>query len=104
MENILALVHLTIAPIDATSGVDRLTRLPCDEYLSAWNQFDSLFFDFKNTIFGVKQTGFCEAGFWLYYVDRSTGYARQCYKGVKLGNLILKARCATSEYPYLPLS
>lgn len=87
LENFGALAHLTIARNDATSGIDRLTKLPRDEYLSAWNQFDSPFFDFKNTIFGVKQTGFCEAGSWLYYVDMSTGYARQCYKGVKIGNL-----------------
>lgn len=87
MENFGALAHLTIARNDATSGINRLTNLSSDEYYSAWNQFNSSFFDFKNTVFGVKQTGFCEAGSWMYYVDMSTGEARQCYKGCSVGNV-----------------
>lgn len=87
MENFGALAHLTIARNDATSGINRLTNLSSDEYYAAWNQFNSSFFDFKNTIFGVKQTGFCEAGSWMYYVDMSTGEARQCYKGCSVGNV-----------------
>lgn len=89
MESFGALAHLTIARNDATSGIDRLTKLSRDEYLDAWNQFESPFFDFKNTIFGVKQTGFCEAGSWMYYVDMSTGEARQCYKGCSVGNVFV---------------
>ena len=87
MDNFGALAHLTIARNDATRGIDRLTNLSSDEYYAAWNQFNSSFFDFKNTIFGVKQTGFCEAGSWMYYVDMSTGEARQCYKGCSVGNV-----------------
>lgn len=87
MDNFGALAHLTIARNDASSEIERLTNLPSDEYYAAWNQFDSSFFDFKNTIFGVKQTGFCEAGAWMYYVDMSTGEARQCYKGCSVGNV-----------------
>ena len=87
MDNFGALAHLTIARNDATSGIERLTNLSSDEYYAAWNQFESPFFEFKNTIFGVKQTGFCEAGAWMYYVDMSTGEARQCYKGCSVGNV-----------------
>ncbi len=87
MDNFGALAHLTIARNDASSEIERLTNLSSDEYYAAWNQFDSSFFDFKNTIFGVKQTGFCEAGAWMYYVDMSTGEARQCYKGCSVGNV-----------------
>ena len=87
MENFGALAHLTIVRNDAMSGIDRLTELPCDKYLSASNQFDSPFFDFMNTIFGVKQTGFCQAGAWMYHATMNTGDARQCYKGRKIGNV-----------------
>lgn len=90
MENFGALAHLSIARNDATSGIERLTKMPLDEYHAAWDQFDSSFFSFKNTVFGVKQTGFCEAGSWMYYVDMSTGNARQCYKGCRLGDVFEK--------------
>ena len=87
IENFGALAHLSIARNDATSGIERLTKMPLAEYHAAWDQFDSSFFSFKNTIFGVKQTGFCEAGAWMYHVMMDTGEARQCYKGRRLGNV-----------------
>lgn len=87
MENFGALAHLSIARNDATSDIERLTNLSHDEYHAAWDQFGSSFFEFKNTIFGVKQKGFCEAGSWAYYIDMPTGEARQCYKGRSVGNV-----------------
>lgn len=87
MENFGALAHLTIARNDATRKIERLTNLPLDEYFAAWNQFESPFFDFKNTIFGVRQTDFCEAGSWMYHVMFDTGETRQCYKGRAIGNV-----------------
>lgn len=87
MENFGALAHLTIARNDATSGIERLTNLHMDEYHAAWDQFGSSFFEFKNTIFGVKQRGFCEAGAWAYYVNMATGDTVQCYGGRKLDNI-----------------
>ena len=99
MENFGALAHLTIARNDNTSGIERLTNLSPEDYYAAWNQFGSSFFQFKNTIFGVKQTGFCEAGDWMYYVDMSTGNARQCYKGRKLGNIFANPEEPLPESP-----
>lgn len=87
MDNFGALAHLTIARDDATSGIERLTKLSMEEYHAAWDQFDSSFFQFKNTIFGVKQTGFCEAGAWMYYVMMDSGKTTQCYKGRVIGNI-----------------
>ena len=87
MENFGALAHLTIARNDATKGIEKLTKLSPEEYEATWGEFDSSFFRFKESIFGVKQTGFCEAGSWMYYVDLSTGEARQCYRGCKIGNV-----------------
>ena len=82
-----ALPHLTIARDDRTAGIDYLTGLNMDEYDRIWGEFHSDFWRFKKSIFGVKQTGFCYAGAWSYYVDLTTGEARQCYCGEKLGDI-----------------
>lgn len=87
MNNFGALAHLTIARDDRTQGIERLTKLDREDYYAAWGQFDSDFFRFKDSIFGVKQKGFCEAGSWMYYVNMATGDAVRCYSGGKVGNL-----------------
>ena len=87
MENFGALAHLTIARNDATQEIERLTKLDSEDYYAAWGQFDSSFFRFKDSIFGVKQKGFCEAGAWMYFVKMDTGIAHQCYIGRNLGNV-----------------
>ena len=99
MENFGALAHLTIARDDATAGIERLTKLSKEDYRAAWDQFDSSFFQFKNTIFGVKQKGFCEAGAWMYHVMMDTGEMRQCYKGRKLGNIFANPEEPLPESP-----
>ncbi len=82
-----ALPHLTIARDDRTPGIDYLTNLNIDDYDKIWSKFDSEFWRFKKSIFGVKQKGFCYAGAWSYYVDLTTGKARQCYCGKDLGDI-----------------
>jgi len=83
-----ALPHLTIARDDRTKGIERLTKLSLDEYNNVWSQFDSGFWNFKSEIFGVKQTGFCYAGDWGYYVNLIDGTATQCYCGIPLGDIV----------------
>lgn len=87
MRNFGALPHLTIARDDRTEGIDYLTKLPMEEYDKAWSQFGSGFWEFKKSLFGVKQTEFCYAGAWSMYVDMSTGNATQCYCGLPLGDI-----------------
>ena len=99
MQNFGALPHLTSARNDATRGIERLTKLNRDDYYAAWNQFDSSFFDFKDSIFGVKQRGFCEAGAWMYHVMMDTGEARQCYRGRRLGNIFKNPNEPLPETP-----
>lgn len=82
-----ALPHLTIARDDRTRKIDYLTGLPMQEYDVVWSQFDSDFWNYKKSIFGKKQRGFCYAGMWSAYVDLSTGIARQCYCGEILGDI-----------------
>ena len=77
-ENFGALPHVTIAR-DDNDGRKLLTNMSEDEYYKVWSDFDSPFFDYKRTIFGVKRNEFCYAGMWSLYVDMNTGESTQCY-------------------------
>ncbi len=87
MTHFRALPHFTIARDDRTKKIERLTSLPIDEYNKVWAQFDSSFWNYKSTIFGVKQKGFCYAGKWSLFVDLSTGDAVKCYGEKGIGNV-----------------
>lgn len=82
-----ALPHLTIARDDRTEGIEKLTNLSEKEYKKTWGQFHSSFWEFKESIFGVKQTDFCYAGAWSLYINLSNGIASQCYCGHVLGDV-----------------
>ena len=99
MEHFGALPHLTIARDDRTKNIDYLTRLPMKEYDATWSQFDSEFWRFKKSIFGIKQTDFCFAGAWSYYVDMCTGNTKPCYFGEEFFNFYDK-----KEGKYLSLA
>lgn len=81
-----ALPQLSIARDDRTPGIEYLTKLPMAEYDRIWSRFDSNFWAFKKTLFGVRRKEFCYAGAWSLYVDLSSGICRQCYKGLPLGD------------------
>ena len=87
MKHFGALPQLSIARNDRTKEIAYLTSMPMDNYDKIWSQFDSDFWKFKKTIFGKKQTAYCYAGMWSYYVDLTTGIAFQCYCGRIIGNL-----------------
>jgi len=87
MENFGALPHLTIARNDRTSTIDYLTNLDMDEYARVWSQFRSDFWEYKRTIFGVKQKDFCYAGAWSLHINLCTGDARSCYHSASLGDV-----------------
>lgn len=78
IKNFGALPHATIARNDADAR-KLLTNMTDDEYYDVWGSFDSPFFDFKKTIFGIKRKEFCYAGMWSLYVDLNTGESTQCY-------------------------
>lgn len=99
MEHFGALPHLSIARDDSTGGIDRLTDMSLDEYNATWSSFDSGFWNFKSTIFSKRQTDFCYAGAWSYYVNMATGEAIQCYCGSKVGNLFAKPDNPLPERP-----
>lgn len=87
MKNFGAFPHLSIARNDKTRKIEYLTNLSMEEYDKIWGQFDSEFWKFKKTIFGVRQNQFCYAGDWLLCVNLSTGIANQCYFGKQLGDI-----------------
>ena len=78
-ENFGALPQLTIARDDRTKAIDYLTDLPIEEYDSVWSQFDSDFWKFKKTTFGLKQEEFCYAGQWSAVINFASGTMRSCY-------------------------
>ncbi|WP_173473509.1 radical SAM protein [Fibrobacter succinogenes] len=94
-----ALPHLTIARNDNTNQIERLTKLPLDEYNKTWSQFGSEFWEFKTSIFGKKQNNFCYAGAWSAYINLATGEATACYCKPSLGNVFENPDAPFPEIP-----
>ena len=81
-----ALPHITVARNEATEKIELLTKLSRAEYEKTWSVFDSVFFDFKFSIFNKKIDEFCYAGRNSLYLDLRTGEYKSCYCGDPLGN------------------
>lgn len=94
-----ALPHVTIARDDSTKNIDYLTELSMEQYDNIWSQFNSAFWQYKKTIFGIRQTDFCYAGKWSLYIDLSTGIARQCYCGKYFGDIFKNPNRPLPEEP-----
>lgn len=99
MNHFGALPHLTILRDDKTKGIEYLTKMTIEEYDKTWAPFGSAFWDFKKTIFGKKQHGFCYAGAWSAYIDLTTGNASGCYGKVSLGNVFKDPESVFPEIP-----
>lgn len=87
IENLGTLPHVTVARDERYRGYPFLSKLPHDEFVKVWSQFDSELFRFKDSIFGIKRKEFCYAGEWGFILNLETGNYSQCYKGKWLGNL-----------------
>lgn len=87
MEKLGALPHVTVARDERYKGYPYLSKLPHDEFVEIWSEFDSELFRFKDSIFGVKRKEFCYNGEWGLVLNLKTGLYKQCYKGKILGNL-----------------
>jgi hypothetical protein len=99
MKNFGALPHLTIARNDRTEGIEYLTNLSDEEYMRIWSRFKSNLWEFKRTIFGKKQTGFCYAGAWSLHINLCTGEAHPCYFGSSLGDVFCDPKQPFPEKP-----
>lgn len=94
-----SLPHLSIARNDRTHKIAYLTNLTMEKYDSTWSQFDSDFWKFKKTIFGVKQKKFCYAGKWSLYIDLASGDTTPCYCGKHLGDIFEDPSSPLPECP-----
>ncbi len=99
MENLHALPHVTVARDERYKGYPFLSKLPREEFMKVWGQFDSELFRFKESIFEVPRREFCYAGEWGFVLDLQTGEYRQCYKGKRLGNLYKNVEQPLHLYP-----
>lgn len=99
MKHFGALPHLTIARNDRTECIEYLTKLSMEEYDKVWGEFESDFWKFKKSIFGVKQESFCYAGSWSLYIDLTTGEAMPCYCGESLGDVFANPEAPLPERP-----
>lgn len=80
IKHVGAINHVTIARDERVPGeLPILTNMSREEYKKTWSVFNSEFFDYKMSIFGVKRKEFCYAGAWSLYVNLATGVATQCY-------------------------
>lgn len=71
--------HFTIARDEHYSNLPILTSMTRDEYRKFWGQFDSVMFDYKESIFGRPIKRFCYAGEWFLCLDLLSGNLSQCY-------------------------
>lgn len=101
MKRFGALPHLSIARDDRTKEIDYLTNLPLSQYDAAWGRFNSDFWKFKKTIFGVRQVNMCYAGAWSLYVNLCNGEATQCYCGKVLGNIFSDPNATIPSTPIM---
>jgi len=87
MDNFAALCHITVARDNAQENLPILTSLSKEEYHKTWSTFDSQMFDYKLSVFGKKQTGYCCAGDLTVTMNLETGDLKQCYQGEYIQNL-----------------
>ena len=100
LKNFGALPHVTIARNDGESAIGYLTKLSMEEYDNIWGEFDSSFWKYKKTIFGVRQKEFCYAGLWTMYVDLATGMYKQCLRSRAITDIFANPE---KELPQLPV-
>lgn len=80
LQQLGAVNHVTVARDESREGeLPILTSHTREEYCKIWSAFNSKLFDFKESIFGKKPTGFCYAGDWSFYLNIGTGIMTQCY-------------------------
>ncbi|GHU40890.1 hypothetical protein FACS1894190_08330 [Spirochaetia bacterium] len=87
MENAGAVCHVTVGRDTTKDRLPILTGLSKDEYIKMWSAFNSALFDYKISVFGEKQNGFCYAGDYTSTVNLGTGDLKQCYEGKWLQNI-----------------
>lgn len=82
MREVGAWCHITVPRLENDMGVIPLmSKMDMDEFSKIWRVFDSKMFEYKVSVFGKRQKGFCYAGDWtaLLQMRHDTCTMRQCY-------------------------
>lgn len=87
MKNFGALCHVTVARDNAQKDLPILTELSRDDYFRTWSVFNSPLFEYKFSVFNVKQAKFCYGGELTSTLDLMTGNLKQCYLGEVIQNI-----------------
>lgn len=83
IDNVGAIPHITVARDETKKGnLPILTNMSREDYHKTWGVFNSSFFEYKYSIFGVKRKEFCYAGDWVCWLDMGSGVLHQCYKSL----------------------
>lgn len=82
-----AVPHFTVARDEHYSHLPILTSMNRDEYRRIWGKYDSILFDYKESIYGRKIKKFCYAGEWFLCLDFLSGNISQCYCTTSFQNI-----------------
>ena len=74
-----AIPHFTVARDERHDHLPILTSLSRAEYRRVWGKYDSVMFDYKESIFGRPIKKFCYAGEWFLCLNFLNGDLSQCY-------------------------
>ena len=87
VDNFGALCHVTVARDNSQKELPILTSLSKENYRETWSAFKSPLFDYKLSVFNIKQTKYCYAGKFTATMNLGTGDMFQCYQGKFLQNI-----------------
>lgn len=88
MEELGAWCHVTVPRSERDmSTIPLLSNMSPNEFYETWRVFDSPFFEYKFSVFGKKQRGFCYGGDWTSWLDMGTGLLSQCYCSLHKQNI-----------------
>ena len=82
LQEVGAWCHITVPRSEKDmSRLPLLSKHSPEEFYKIWHSFNSPFFDYKFSVFGQKQKGFCHGGEWSYYLtmENNSCTVRQCY-------------------------
>lgn len=81
IEKLGVLCHLTDPRANTTHDIRHLTKMPMEEHLKVWSQFDSALFDYRQKTWGQKRDKyFCYGGVWSFNLGLGNGRLKQCYR------------------------
>lgn len=100
IDNVGAVCHITVARDERDPhGLPILTNMSRKDYKLVWSGFNSSFFNYKLSVFGVKRKEFCYAGEWSFHLNLGTGIMHQCYCSFTSQNIFENLDKPISFYP-----